>query len=52
MNIDIRKNPSNGLWFVIAHLDCGDAHDAFASQAEAVAFALDFYGGQLAPVAA
>lgn len=45
MTIDIQS--AKGYWWVIAHTPSGLAHDAFATQAEAVAFAQSFYGGQL-----
>lgn len=50
MTIDIKKG-TDGKWYVVAHLQSGDAHDAFDTQAEAVEFAQAFYGGKLAPVA-
>jgi len=48
MTIDIK--PSQGKWWVIAHLPSGKAHDSFDTQTEALAFALDFYGGQVVSV--
>jgi hypothetical protein len=45
MIIDIQS--AKGFWWVIAHTPSGDAHDAFGTKAEAVAFAQSFYGGQL-----
>jgi len=48
MTIDIK--PSQGKWWVIAHLSSGKAHDSFDTQAEAIAFALEFYGGRIVSV--
>jgi hypothetical protein len=45
MTVDIK--PSQGKWWVIAHLPSGKAHDSFDTQAEALDFALSFYGGQV-----
>ncbi|MBT9548594.1 MAG: DUF2188 domain-containing protein [Candidatus Sericytochromatia bacterium] len=43
MTIDIK--PGKGKWWVIAHSASGRAHDSFDTQAEALEFALDIYGG-------
>jgi hypothetical protein len=48
MTIDIKFSKSK--WWVIAHSASGKAHDSFDTQAEALAFAPDFYGGTVIEV--
>lgn len=50
MQIDIRPHLTG--YCVTAHLESGDAHDFFKTQAEAIAFAQDFYGGHIMEMAA
>lgn len=45
MIIDI-KQAADGSFCVVAHLTSGQAHDFFKTQAEALKFAQDFYGGK------
>lgn len=51
MTIDIQPG-RDGQWFVVAHTDAGRAHDPFATQTEALDFALAFYGGTVVTMAA
>lgn len=44
MKIEVRQSRQDGLWYVVAHLSSGLAHDTFFTQAEALQFAASFYG--------
>ena len=47
MKIEISFNKSDRLWYVVADLPSGKAHDSFATIAEALAFAKAFYGASI-----
>lgn len=51
MNVRIAQSKVNldGIWYVIAEAAHGTEHTPCATEAEAVAFALDYYGVDLTP---
>lgn len=49
MQITISPALNQPGYCVTAELTCGLAHDFFSTQAEAIAFALGFYGGKIQP---